>query len=222
MLHFASKYAASSVSSFTTWTCSPQKRCVGTDFARWPIVARSSCRLIVGFVIPRCLASCCRMPPVGLLRSAGITPLRCYYKPVRQALVFTALRLSARTTTLLPRVFSAGRGALLCFHPCPCTRAAALYPAERRAPQIDVGSAYCLRRNCAGSAFGSSADEASSGRSRVVAARVLAHPAHRGFVGGLRRRDLPRRRHPSYAASICYRLRTFTLRIHGYLQASHD
>ena len=32
--------------------------------------------------------------------------------------------------------------------------------------------------------------------------------------------DLPRRRHPSYAASIFYRLRTFTLRIHGYLQAS--
>ena len=161
-----------------------------------------------------------RMPPVGPLRSAGIAPLRRYYGPVRQALVFAALRLSARTATLLPRVFSAGRGALPCFHPCPCVRAAALYPAERRAPQIGFGSACCLRRNCGGSAFGSSVDEASSGRSRIVAARTLAHPAERGFVGGLRRRDLPRRRHPSYAASICYRFRTFTLRIHGYLQAS--
>jgi hypothetical protein len=62
--------------------------------------------------------------------------------------------------------------------------------------------------------------EASTGRSLVVAARVLAHPATQGFVGGLHRRDLPRRRHPSYAASTFYRFRTFTLRIHGYLQAS--
>ncbi|MBE3088360.1 MAG: hypothetical protein IMZ71_04530 [Chloroflexi bacterium] len=63
-------------------------------------------------------------------------------------------------------------------------------------------------------------DEASTGRSRIVAARALAHPAQRGFVGGLRRRDLPRRRHPSSAAPIFYRFRTFTLWIHGYLQAS--
>jgi hypothetical protein len=32
-------------------------------------------------------------------------------------------------TTLLPRAFSAGRGALPCFNPWPCPRAAALYPA---------------------------------------------------------------------------------------------
>jgi hypothetical protein len=95
-------------------------------------------------------------------------------------------------------------------------------PRRTARPQIGLGSACCLRRNCAGSAFGSSDDGASSGRSRVVAARTLAHPAERGFVGGLRRRDFPRRRHPSYAASISYRFRTFTLRIHGYLQASHN
>src|SRR5262249_17254538 len=103
LLRFASRYAASSVSSFTTWTCNPQKRCAGPDFARWPIVVRSSCRLIVGFVIPRMPRLVLRVPPAGLLRSAVITPRHRYYKPVRQALVFAALRLSARTATLLPR-----------------------------------------------------------------------------------------------------------------------
>ena len=39
---------------------------------------------------------------------------------------------------LAPRAFSAGRGALPCFHPWPCARAAALYPAEWRVPQIGV------------------------------------------------------------------------------------
>ncbi len=39
-----------------------------------------------------------------------------------------------------------------------------------------------------------------------------------GFALG----HLPRGRHPSYAASTCYRFRTFTLRIHGYLQATHN
>ena len=39
---------------------------------------------------------------------------------------------------------------------------------------------------------------------------------------GFARGHLPRERHPSYAASTCYRFRTFTLRIHGYLQATHN
>src|SRR6185437_5581410 len=62
--------------------------------------------------------------------------------------------------------------------------------------------------------------EVSSGRSLIVAARALAHPAKRGFLGGLHRRDLPRRCHPSYAAPIFCRFGTFTLWIHEYLQAS--
>jgi len=37
---------------------------------------------------------------------------------------------------------------------------------------------------------------------------------------GFTRRDLPLRCHPSYAASTSYRFRTFTLWIHGNLQAS--
>jgi hypothetical protein len=56
----------------------------------------------------------------------------------------------------------------------------------------------------------------------VVTARALAPPLTGGFVGGLRPRDLPGGRHPSYAASTFCRFRTFTLRIHGYLQASHN
>ena len=39
-----------------------------------------------------------------------------------------------------------------------------------------------------------------------------------GFAHG----HLPRARHPSYAASTFCRFRTFTLRIHGYLQATHN
>jgi hypothetical protein len=65
-------------------------------------------------------------------------------------------------------------------------------------------------------------DEASTGRSLIVAARTLAHPVKRGFVGGLHRRDFPHRRHPSYAASIFCRFGTFTLWVHGNLQASHN
>ena len=64
------------------------------------------------------------------------------------------------------------------------------------------------------------AHEVSTERSLFVAARMLAHPATRSFVGGLRMQDLPCNRHPSYAASIFYRFRTFTLWIHGDLQTS--
>ncbi|MDC0708124.1 hypothetical protein POL68_06550 [Stigmatella sp. ncwal1] len=39
-----------------------------------------------------------------------------------------------------------------------------------------------------------------------------------GFALG----HLPRERHPSYAASTCCRFGTLTLRVHGYLQASHN
>ena len=63
-------------------------------------------------------------------------------------------------------------------------------------------------------------DEASTGSSRVVAARALAHLAQRGFVDGLRGRDLPRQRHPSYAALISYRFGIHTLWFHEHLQAS--
>lgn len=99
----------------------PQKRCAGVDFARWPIFARDSCRLIVGFVIPPVPRLVLRMPPAGSLRSTGITPLRRCYGPARQALVFAARRLSARTATLLPRVLSAERGVLPHSHSCRYT-----------------------------------------------------------------------------------------------------
>ena len=74
---------------------------------------------MVGFVIPLLPRFLLRLPPAGPLCSAGVTPLRRYYGPIRQALAFAALRLSARAATLLPRVFSTGRGALPCFHPWP-------------------------------------------------------------------------------------------------------
>ena len=63
---------------------------------------------------------------------------------------------------------------------------------------------------------------ASTGRSSRRYGPRTRTPACRGSVGGLRPRGLPGRRHPSYAASIFCRFRTLTLRIHGYLQASHN
>src|SRR5207245_11135119 len=86
---------------------------------------------MVGFIIPLLPRLLLRMPPVGPLRSTGVTPLPCSYGPVRQALAFAALRLSARAATLLPRVFSAGRGALPCFNPWPYARVHPHYPAGR-------------------------------------------------------------------------------------------
>lgn len=74
-----------------------------------------SCRLMVGFVIPLLPRLSRRMPPSGPLRSAGGTPRQRSSGPIRQALAFTALRVSARAVTLLPRVFSAGRAALPVF-----------------------------------------------------------------------------------------------------------
>ncbi|ATB40091.1 hypothetical protein CYFUS_005539 [Cystobacter fuscus] len=106
---------------------------------------------------------------------------------------------SARAATLLPRAFSAGRGALPCFHPWPCSRAAALYPAGWT-PQgrlRGVSAAFAVFEPARHPELTS--HEASSGRSLFVAARALAHPAFRGFVGGLHRRALPSRCHPSYA-----------------------
>ena len=63
---------------------------------------------------------------------------------------------------------------------------------------------------------------ASTGRSsRRYGPRTRA-PSARGLVSGLRPWNLSSGRHPSYAASIFYRLEIFTLWIHGYLQASHN
>lgn len=56
----------------------------------------------------------------------------------------------------------------------------------------------------------------------VVTARALASLPSRNFVGRLRPWDFPVGRHPSYAASTFCRFRTFTLRIHEYLQTSHN
>jgi len=103
---------------------------------------------------------------------------------------------------------------------CACCR---LYPARWSFPLVDVGRDLLPSPVLCG--FGTwdlSANEASTGCSRIVTARALAPPPERSVVGGLRRRDLPDRRHPSYAASTCCRFRTCTLWVHGYLQASHN
>ncbi|MFI4978390.1 MAG: transposase, partial [Solirubrobacterales bacterium] len=88
---------------------------------------------------------------------------------------------------------------------------------------IGSGTTFRLRQYCAGSALGAIFFRGLN-RSFITSLRP-AHSRPRetgGLVGGLHPWDLPNGRHPSYAASICCRFRTFTLRIHGYLQASHN
>jgi hypothetical protein len=168
---FAARYAASSVSSFTTCTYIPQKRCAGAHFARWPIFAQSSCRLMVGFVIPLLPRLLVRMPPVGPLGSAGVTPLPRYYGPISQALaVRHASPLGSRS-----------------------------YLASL-APLPDTG----LR-----------------GLNRTFTRRCGPRTrSHEALSVGFTRRRLRHGCHPSYAAPIDCRFRTFTLWIHESLQAS--
>ncbi len=103
---------------------------------------------------------------------------------------------------------------------CACRR---LYPAERSLPLVVVGS-HLLPSPvlCGLGARGHLLSGPQPVVHHVVTARALAPPLAGSFVGGLRPRDLPDGRHPSYAASTFCRFRTFTLRIHGYLQASHN
>ena len=63
---------------------------------------------------------------------------------------------------------------------------------------------------------------ASTGRSSHRYGPRTRVPSARDIVGGLRPWDLPNGRHPSYAASIFYRVEISTLWFHGYLQASHN
>jgi len=94
---------------------------------------------------------------------------------------------------------------------------------KRPIPLADVGRSLLPSPVLWGlGAWNLSAGGASTGCSRIVTVRALATPPERGVVGGLRRWDLPSRRHPSYPASTSCRLRTFTLRVHGHLQASHN
>ena len=92
--------------------------------------------------------------------------------------------------------------------PSPLPRRAA-FPHDRARESPAAFAIIVLARRSDSSSF-----VASTGRSLIVTARALA-PRLRGFVGGLRPRDLPGGRHPSYAASISYRLEIFTLWIHG-------
>ncbi len=111
---------------------------------------------------------------------------------------------------------------LLCFNPWPCARAVAFTPAERRSLVVGSGIACCLRQYYASSALGAFVFRGLN-RSFITSLRP-AHslPAERGFVGGLRPWDLPRRAPPELCGFDFCRFRIFTLRIHEYLQTSHN
>ncbi len=140
--------------SFMMWTCSPQKRCAGADFARWPIFARSSCKLMVGFIIPllpRFIAPIAsgripllhgRYPASSLIRThpSGSRLHRTSPSGSRGYLASVGFLHGARSPSLFP----------------PMTLSACCRPLPRRAapPQIAFGFACCLRRYLASSAPG--------------------------------------------------------------------
>ena len=122
---------------------------------------------------------------------------------------------SARAATLLPRAFSVGRGALPCFHPWPCSRAAALYPAGwfPQGRLRGVPAAFAVFEPARHPEFTS--HEASSGRSLVVAARALAHPADTGLCRWASPQGSPLPVPPKLCGSTFSRFGTFTLWFHG-------
>ncbi len=164
------------------------------------------------------------MPPVGPLCSAGVTPLHRYYGPIRQALAFTKLRLLGSLGYLASVVFLHGARSPSLFQTHVLVRVPPLlYSAGRSSSQVAFELTCCLRRNCGGSATRSlssrSLDRAFTHRCgprtrlpRQAGLCRWASPEGISHTGC----------HPSYAAATFYRFRTFTLRIHGLLQASHN
>jgi hypothetical protein len=98
------------------------------------------------------------------------------------------------------------------------------HPLSRRtAPtQVAFGGACCLRHRDGSSACGTLCLSGA-----LLGVHSSLRPAHsltppsKDLSVSFADRDLPRRHHPSYAASTFYRLGTFTLPTHGNLQASH-
>src|SRR6266436_3435355 len=96
------------------WTYRPQKRQAGSAFALTYRLRLRSCKLMGVFVISP-------LPPLlleplqtaGLLRSTDITPLLCYYEPVRHPLAVLRFPGIAGYTVPFSADFAAGRGGLL-------------------------------------------------------------------------------------------------------------
>src|SRR5260221_12506465 len=88
----AISYAARRVSTLQTWTYRPQKRQDGSAFALTYILRLRSCKSMDAFVIsslPSPMSETLQM--AGPLCSTDITPLHCWYGPIRCPLVFDRL-----------------------------------------------------------------------------------------------------------------------------------
>ena len=130
------------------WTYSPQKRQVGSAFALTYRLLRRSCKLMGVFVfspLPSLLLEPAQT--AGSLHSAGVTPLRRYYRPSRHPLAFPPFSRCIRLYgfSLLRRFRGGARRA------SPVSRrilVIVLSLLPRRSglpPRSDFDSPYCLR-----------------------------------------------------------------------------
>src|SRR5919199_3821923 len=107
------------------WTYRPQNRQDGSAFALAYILRRRSCRLMGAVVIaplPPMLSKV--LQTVGSLCSTGITPLHCYYGPLRHPLIFSRFPGGAGYTTYLaPPVSRWDEEGFSSCLACPCPHA---------------------------------------------------------------------------------------------------
>jgi hypothetical protein len=95
------------------------------------------------------------MRTVGPLRSAGVTPLRRYFGPVRHPLAFGRLPRFARLDGLPSSAdFAAGRGGLHQLTPHALDAVLPLLPRRRVSPEPEEDETCCLRPQFTGSASG--------------------------------------------------------------------
>lgn len=71
------------------------------------------------------------MPTVGCLCSTGVTPLHCYYAPIRHPLAFNPLPgVAGYKIYLAPRISPRDEEGFSSCLACPCHRAVAITPLE--------------------------------------------------------------------------------------------
>jgi hypothetical protein len=149
------------------------------------------------------------LPPVGRLRSTGITPPPRYCTPIRHPLAFGPLPgVAGYRASLAPGISPRGETGFSSCLARPCPHAVATHPAEvAGSSRSAFDPPCCLRLRVAGSAFGATHFR---GHHCVHCCYGLGtrHPPKKGAVDRLQDLGLPPSCDPSYGASDSYPGRT--------------